>query len=613
MGVSLYRKYRPRLFSEIVGQEHVRRSLINSIVSGNVSHAYMFCGPRGTGKTTMAKLLARAINCANRPEGEAEPCNECPSCKAALANMSMDVVEIDAASNRGIDDIRDLREKVGFAPSMGKYKVFIIDEAHMLTSAAANAFLKTLEEPPPHVVFVLATTEPHNIIPTIASRCQRYDFKLVPVQACFERLKEIVEAESSTRYFRISDEALAFVARRGGGSLRDALSLLDQVLAFCGTEIELDDVMATLGMMPFERVFEMVECLHRADFGGLVEKLHFAALDGWEPAVMAGQLTAHLHSLLRLKAGAVEPVRHEVGEGLLPRMEQQASFFGEMQLLWLLEGVERAMELMRDGQEGLLALEVSLLGALHSSSFVERGKMVERISRLERIVHRLSLRRGTLPCADAPPSDAASVPATESVPPAAARAQATAQIQSSARSDAARPGRAGKEEEPAVPSTPDSDERRIAESYGTMLKLLQKEQPLTYALLQEGRFAGVSGNTVIVRFPPRCSFHRERLQEKRHASLVARYVREVLGRDWKIRLEEAPGKQEEGEGRPSPAGPPPAAGSAAVSGGGFDSGERPLRSVSSAGGDAGGEDAVRSDKRVREILETFDGHIFSIE
>ena len=229
--VALYRKWRPKTFSDLVGQEHVSRTLSQAIETGRVGHAYLFSGPRGTGKTSTAKILAKALNCEQGPT--TEPCNECESCRRVNDGTSMDVFEIDAASNRGIDEIRDLRETVKFAPANGKYKVYIIDEVHMLTSEAFNALLKTLEEPPERVVFILATTEVHKVPATIQSRCQRYDFKRIAVREIAERLRYVAENSE----IKAEDAALALIARESAGGMRDALSTLDQCASLAEEQV----------------------------------------------------------------------------------------------------------------------------------------------------------------------------------------------------------------------------------------------------------------------------------------------------------------------------------------------------------------------------------------
>ena len=232
---ALYRRFRPQRFEELVGQDHIVRTLLNQLETGRIAHAYLFSGPRGTGKTSTAKLFARAINCANPKNGD--PCGECDSCRAFVSDGNMDIIEIDAASNNGVDNIRDIRDKVVFAPAYGKYKVYIIDEVHMLSGGAFNALLKTLEEPPKHVVFILATTEIHKIPATILSRCQRFDFKLIPVSTISSRLEYALK-ESGVN---IEKEAVGLIARCADGGMRDALSLADVCISYCGNNITFDD------------------------------------------------------------------------------------------------------------------------------------------------------------------------------------------------------------------------------------------------------------------------------------------------------------------------------------------------------------------------------------
>ena len=265
--IALYRAYRPQAFREVSGQEHIVRTILNAIVNNKVAHAYLFSGPRGTGKTTIAKIMAKAINCPNTVDGE--PCNECEICKGITKGMISDVVEIDAASNNGVDEIRDIRDKVKYLPSEGKYKVYIIDEVHMLSTGAFNALLKTLEEPPAHAIFILATTEPHKIPATILSRCQRFDFRGVGVKEIISRISFITKEEN----IKITNEAIELIAECAEGGMRDALSLLDEAISFAGDEVKVEDVYQVSGSVNLDNMLELASDVLEKDSGKVLSSL----------------------------------------------------------------------------------------------------------------------------------------------------------------------------------------------------------------------------------------------------------------------------------------------------------------------------------------------------
>lgn len=293
----LYRKYRPQNFNEVIGQEHVTTTLKNAISVERIAHAYLFCGPKGSGKTTVARLLAKAINCEDK--SSPEPCNKCSSCKDINENRAMDIVEVDAASHRGIDEIRELREGVRFSPSKSKYKVFILDEAHQLTSGAANAFLKILEEAPSHAIFILATTEPQKMIPTIISRCQRFDFQKISVLEITEKLKKIVKKEK----VKVDKEVLSMIASSAGGSMRDAESILSQVLAFApeGGEVKKEDVKSFLGVIEREVVGDFIDFLLRDEPIKALEMLEKIFSQGTSPENFHNNLMYYIREMMVLK------------------------------------------------------------------------------------------------------------------------------------------------------------------------------------------------------------------------------------------------------------------------------------------------------------------------
>ncbi len=294
---TLYRKYRPQDFTSLVGQEHIRTALTNALSSGKISHAYLFAGPRGTGKTSTARILAKALNCEQGPT--AEPCNVCENCQMITKGASMDVIEIDAASNRGIDQIRELREKVGFAPVSGKYKVYIIDEVHMLTTEAFNGLLKVLEEPPAHAIFILATTEPHKIPATIHSRCQRYDFHRVTVDDITKRLEFVAQAEQIT----VTQEALRLIAIQADGGLRDALSLLEQS-SVLDEQISAATVRGILGVVGTEGLRNLVTLIGKGDLAGALQALTELSQQGKDTKQIIVELSEYLRALLLFKTAA---------------------------------------------------------------------------------------------------------------------------------------------------------------------------------------------------------------------------------------------------------------------------------------------------------------------
>jgi len=297
-----YRRWRPQTLAEVVGQEQVTQTLHNALSSGHISHAYLFCGPRGTGKTSTGRILAKAVNCLSN--GKGEPCNTCSMCQATTEGRALDVIEIDAASNTGVDNIRDLRERVNYAPNEARYKVYIIDEVHMLSTSASNALLKTLEEPPPHIIFILATTEVHKVLPTVLSRCQRFDFRRISQADVVSKLTHIC----STEGIHIESEALRLIAKAATGSLRDAENLLEQLTTYYGTEIELQQVQTILGITGDWRAKELVKHIINNDVSAGMVTINSVNSDGLDLRQFNRELVEYLRGLLLIKAGSDEAI-----------------------------------------------------------------------------------------------------------------------------------------------------------------------------------------------------------------------------------------------------------------------------------------------------------------
>ena len=375
---SLYRRHRPHSFDQVVGQQHVVRTLSNAITQDKVHHAYLFVGSRGTGKTSMAKILAASLNCENGGP-TLTPCGTCESCRSIAAGNSVDVIEMDAASNRSVDDIRELRDRVAFAPTAGRWKVYILDEAHMLTKEAWNAFLKTLEEPPPNTVFILATTEAHKVMPTIADRCQRFDFQ----RPSIEQLSEVLTRVSAAEQITIGVPAISMISRSASGSFRDALGTLDQLVSYSGNEIALDDVLEVLGAADGDLLFGVVDKVTQADAAGVLTAVEQMARSGRDPARFARDLLGHLRVLLVTQTTGQIPEAFAVTAADPERLVRQARAIGPANLIRTIDELSAALGLIRDGDEARLAVEVALLKAARPDFDPSSEGLARRLERLE--------------------------------------------------------------------------------------------------------------------------------------------------------------------------------------------------------------------------------------
>lgn len=380
---ALYRKFRPSTFEDVKGQDHIVTTLKNQIRADRIGHAYLFCGTRGTGKTTIAKILARSVNCKHPVDGS--PCNECPTCKAILAGVSTNVIEIDAASNNGVDNIREIREEVAYRPTQGRYKVYIIDEVHMLSTGAFNALLKTLEEPPSYVIFILATTEANKIPVTILSRCQRYDFRRITIDTIAARLSELMEKEGVD----VEEKAIRYVAKAGDGSMRDALSLLDQCIAFyLGQKLTYDKVLEVLGTVDTEIFSQMLRTILAGDVTGSIRTLETLLNRGKELGQFVTDFTWYLRNLLLVKSADETEELLDVSTENLKLLKEESTMVDDETLIHYIRVLSELSGQLRYAAQKRVLVEVALVKLCKPQMEQNLESVLERLRILEEKMER---------------------------------------------------------------------------------------------------------------------------------------------------------------------------------------------------------------------------------
>ena len=389
---ALYRKYRPAEFEDVKGQDHIVTTLKNQIKAERIGHAYLFCGTRGTGKTTIAKIFAKAVNCEHPVDGS--PCGECPSCKAIAAGTSMNVIEIDAASNNGVDNIREIRDEVEYSPTEGKYKVYIIDEVHMLSIGAFNALLKTLEEPPSYVIFILATTESHKIPITIMSRCQKYDFRRISIDTISARLQELMDEEGT----EVEGRAIRYIAKAADGSLRDALSLLDQCIAFfLGQKLTYDHVLEVLGAVDTELFSRLLRKVMESDVAGAMELLEELVIQGRDLGQFVSDFTWYLRNLLLMKSSDdMEDMLDMSSENLMLLKEEAQMIDGEVLMRYIRILSDLSGQLRFAVQKRIL-IEIALIKLCRPAMETQQDALLDRIVQIEK-----KIAQGIVPASDLP-------------------------------------------------------------------------------------------------------------------------------------------------------------------------------------------------------------------
>jgi len=525
--ISLYRKYRPATFDEVKGQEHVTRTLVNAIESGKISHAYLFAGSRGTGKTSTAKLLAKALNCAAGPT--ANPCGKCDSCVAISAGSSLDVIEMDAASNRGIDDIRDIRDKVAFSTVEGKYKVYILDEAHMLTKEASNAFLKVLEEPPGHVIFVLCTTEAHKVLPTIQSRCQKFEFRRPDAGMVLEVLRKIAAAEE----IEIDEGSLAVIARSSAGAFRDAIGALDQLATYCDRNIALADVLAMLGTVESELLFEAVDIAAADDARGALLFVNRLAEQGKDFSQFSQELVGHLRNIFLLQqlddypAGIITAAEED-----LSRLKGQARLLAPNRVVRFVELLTDAQTEIKLGSDARLQLELAFVKMTRPEVDLSTKSLLFRLDQLESRLPTAGMAR---PAEDRHRGRAAGsgeAPAAKSQGAAAAPEPAApvpdGSIEQSSVPD---PAEAQPGAEPAAASDPQLELSldKIARAWSVILTQVKKKKIPLYSLLQEARPLELDGNVLVLGFPAGAGFHKTQVEKPNYMEVIRDVLTEMTG------------------------------------------------------------------------------------
>ena len=503
MHKALYRVYRPKNFSDVIGQEHIVRTLKNQIENNNVGHAYLFCGTRGTGKTSTAKIFSRAVNCTNLHNDE--PCNECENCREILEDKNMDVVEIDAASNNSVDDIRELRENVKYSPAKAKYKVYIIDEVHMLSQGAFNALLKTLEEPPSYVIFILATTEPHKIPATILSRCQRFDFKRVTVKDISSRMRYICEKEG----IEADEKALNLIARNS----RDALSILDQCISFEGNKISYNDVIELLGSVNIEQLFDLAESIIKEDTRKSLQILNDFIIWGKDVRNLVNDLIDHFRNLMVCKISNDLDEIISLPEETIDLLKQQAETIDTNNLIRILNILSEAQDGMKISSNPRVLMEVTMMKIAQPMFDESKEALIKRIENLEQKIESGNIKVNHI--------------------------STNQTVDNFNENNQQNNNTVEKQEDENIEyeNLKGDDIKLVEKSWKKILqKMKEDKNQVIRALLQDVDSFNISEDTLYIIFTDNYSFAKSRLDSPATIQYVEKVIREVLNRSFSVKI-----------------------------------------------------------------------------
>jgi DNA polymerase-3 subunit gamma/tau len=581
------RKYRPQSFEEVVGQSHVTVTLINAIRAKRISHAYLFAGPKGTGKTTVARILAKALNCKDGPTPE--PCSQCDSCLEIAGGRSLDVVEIDGASNNSVDDVRALRENIRYVPSQGKYKIYVIDEVHMLSDSAFNALLKTLEEPPAHAIFIFATTEPHKVPQTVLSRCQRFDFRRIPMPDLLKTIQTVAQKER----LQIDEDAAYVLARRADGSLRDVLSLLDQVVAFGGEEngspsqvrLTKELVAQTLGLVDQEKLFEITDAISQKDSSAGLSILKQLIDSGIDIPEFVASLLQHFRDLLVSKVGQDSKVLFDLSDTYIDRYKEKAQEFSETDILRMIKIVADLNLTLKRAADPRVFLELALMKLMKMESTVSLEDVLNRLDQLQTDQGRHSNSCSFYTDSKSQSTPSESLPADDSV-------TSKKRIDSvSDRSDVQGDAEPRQEEEISLPD--------LRDRWNEVLEKIKKTKLSLWSLIKDGEIISFEEDTITIEFQNGGNFHKRLTEKKENLRLIQKALGEVYGRPFQLRFELNPEKMAAPAGRNNSA---------------HSSVGRPVPPPK-AGGASGGKDrlnlseAAKKNPMIRDIMDTFEGEL----